>query len=333
MIRSMYSSSCPIRTSIFPGVFTLNIDSGVTRTVVGSHPPVLDWIADRDGVVRFGYGFRDDSALYLARNSAKDQWRTLEKFKRFEDARFEPLGFGPLPNQLFVLAPQQDRDAIWQMDLARTATTSCCLRVPTWTWTAWSPGPISTSSAFSTTTDQPHTEFIDPEAAAIDRAMDQAVPGTFHHVVDTARDGHLLLIRSFSDVEPGIYHLLDMSKHELTAIGRVNSALSRATLAPTKPVVVPGPGGISMHGYLTLPVGTTPGQAHRRCGIPTWRPLCARRVGLRRSGAAHGQSRLRRAAAELPRARRATAASGAGPGIRPGARSCTRTSPPALAGS
>ena len=247
-------------TSIFPGVFTLNIDSGVTRTVVGSHPPVLDWIADRDGVVRFGYGFRDDSALYLARNSAKDQWRTLEKFKRFEDARFEPLGFGPLPNQLFVLAPQQDRDAIWQMDLAENSDYQLLFARPDVDVDGLVTWPDQHVVGFLYNTDQPHTEFIDPEAAAIDRAMDQAVPGTFHHVVDTARDGHLLLIRSFSDVEPGIYHLLDMSKHELTAIGRVNSALSRATLAPTKPVVVPGPGGISMHGYLTLPVGTTPGQ-------------------------------------------------------------------------
>jgi dipeptidyl aminopeptidase/acylaminoacyl peptidase len=70
-----------------------------------------------------------------------------------------------------------------------------------------------------------------------------------------------MLVHSYSDVEPGIYDALDMTKHELTTIGRENSALSQAALAPTKPVVVPGPGGISIHGYLTLPVGTAPGKA------------------------------------------------------------------------
>ena len=35
--------------------------------------------------------------------------------------------------------------------------------------------------------DKPHIEYIDPEAAAINRAMDKAVPNTFHEVVDVSR--------------------------------------------------------------------------------------------------------------------------------------------------
>jgi dipeptidyl aminopeptidase/acylaminoacyl peptidase len=114
---------------------------------------------------------------------------------------------------------------------------------------------------FRYNTDQPHTEFIDPMAAAINQMMDKNVPGTFHDVTSASRDGHLLVIRSYSDVEPGVYHLFDLNTHVLTVIGRVNSALSQATLAHTKPVVVPGPGGISIPGYLTLPVNATPGKA------------------------------------------------------------------------
>ena len=72
---------------------------------------------DIQGLVRFGYGYRREEALYMGRTSAKDPWRTLEKFKRFGGARYSPLAFGPLPNQLFVLAPQEKRQAVWQMDL------------------------------------------------------------------------------------------------------------------------------------------------------------------------------------------------------------------------
>ena len=78
--------------SVFPSVYTLNVGSGALRTVVGRREPVLDWIADRDGVVRFGYGYRRDEAVYIARNSAKDEWRTLEKFKRFEGAQLLAAG-------------------------------------------------------------------------------------------------------------------------------------------------------------------------------------------------------------------------------------------------
>ena len=245
--------------SVFPAVYTLNIDSGVLLTVVGAHAPVMNWLADRDGVVRFGSGFRDDSAIYLARNSAKDQWRTLEEFKRFEAARFTPLGFGPLPNQMFVLAPQDKRDAIWQMDFNKNGDLQLMFARPdvdvddivTWPSDEHLVG-------FSYDTDQPHIEFIDPVAAGINRAMDQVVPGTFHEVTDASRDGHVLVIRSYSDVEPGVYHLLDTGKHTLTPVGHSHPDLSQASLAPSKPVVVPGPGGISIHGYLTLPVGAAP---------------------------------------------------------------------------
>ena len=70
-------------TAYFPAVWELDIDSGTRHAVVSAHAPVLHWIADRDGVVRFGYGyhdqrygFRDTSAVYIARNGAKDPWRT-----------------------------------------------------------------------------------------------------------------------------------------------------------------------------------------------------------------------------------------------------------------
>jgi dipeptidyl aminopeptidase/acylaminoacyl peptidase len=248
--------------SYFPAVYSLNVDSGALHAVVGSREPVLDWLADRDGVVRFGSGYRTDEGVQLARNSAKDPWRTLEKYKRFEGARFTPLAFGPLPNQLFVLAPHQGRQAIWQMDLEENSDYQLVFSRPdvdvdeivTWP----NDGHVV---GFGYNTDQPHIEFIDPDAAAINQMMDKNVPNTFHEVVDVSRDGHLVLIHSSSDVEPGVYHLFDTNKHELTTIGRVNTALSQASLAPTRAIVVPGPDGISIHGYLTLPLNTPPGKA------------------------------------------------------------------------
>ncbi len=248
--------------SVFPDVYTLNLESGALRVMVGRHEPVLDWLADRDGVVRFGYGYRQDDALYLGRNSAKDQWRTLEKFKRFEEAKFDPLAFGPLPNQLFVLAPQQKRQAVWQMDLNENSDYQLIFARPDVDVEDIITAPNDQHViGFLYSDDKPHIEFVDPEAAAIDRAMDKAVPGTFHRIIDASRDGHMMLIFSTSDVEPGVYHALDLNKHVLTEIGRANTTLSHAPLAPMKPVVVPGPGGISIHGYLTVPPGATPGKA------------------------------------------------------------------------
>jgi dienelactone hydrolase len=249
------------RSSIFPSVYQLDVDTGALRTVVMRQPPVLGWVADRDGVVRFGSGFRDKEALYIARNGANAPWRTLAKFQRFDRQQFEPLGFGPLPNQLFVAAPHQGRTAVWQMDLEEKSDFQLVFARP----------DVDAESIVSWPTDEhivgffyeddrPHVEFLDAHARTISQTMDQVLPDTFHHFLSASRDGRLIVIESYSDVVPPTYHLLDTATRSLTALGQESRALAHAQLAPTASVVIPGPGGISIHGYLTLPVGYTPGK-------------------------------------------------------------------------
>jgi len=248
------------RESIFPAVYRLDVNSGDLRLMVGAHPPVIDWTADREGVVRFGYGFREDkTAVYVARNGANAPWRTLEKFKRFDGARFEPLAFGPLPNQLFVSAPQERRAAVWEMDLDEHRDFQLVFsraEVDVGGILEW---PTDRHVAgFAYETDRPHAYFIDPLAEAIDRTLETAVPGAYHELLAASRDGQKLITMSYSDVMPPRYHLLDVAKHTLTLIGQQSADLVRAQLAPMKPIVVAGAGGISIPGYLTLPVGSAP---------------------------------------------------------------------------
>jgi dipeptidyl aminopeptidase/acylaminoacyl peptidase len=256
--------------SVFPAVYELDIDGGTRRTVVSAHAPVLNWIADRDGVVRFGYGyhdqrygFRDTSALYIARNGAKDPWRTLEKFKRFEGARFVPLAFGPLPNQLFVSAPQEKREAVWQMDLEENRDFQLVFSRPDVDADSIITWPTDQHViGFEYETDRPHIQYIDSLAAGVEALMEKTAPDAVHRIIDASRDGKMLLVESYSDVAPPFYHLLNFNEHQLLAIGYESSALAHAQLAPMKAVTIPGPGGVSLPGYLTLPVGATPGE-HR----------------------------------------------------------------------
>ena len=247
--------------SVYPAVWQLDVDTGFRREVVPEHPPVTSWIADREGVVRFGYGYRESNALYIARRSAKDPWRTLEKFKRFGGARFAPLVFGPLPNQLFVSAPQQRRDAVWEMDVDENRDFQLVFARPDVDADTILEWPTDHHViGFFYETDRPHAQYIDPLAGGIAALMEKSVPGAFHQVIDASRDGKMVVIECYSDVLPLTYYLLDLNKHALTAIGQQSAALAQAQLAPMKAITVPGPGGLSIPGYLTLPVGAKPGE-------------------------------------------------------------------------
>ena len=127
--------------------------------------------------------------------------------------------------------------------------------------------------------ERPHIQFIDPDGRGINQMMDKNVPGTFHEVIDASRDGHLLLIHSYSDVEPGVYPPV---RHEQARTHYARPCEQRAVAGstrPDQPVVVPGPGGISIHGYLTLPVNAAPGKPIAAVVFPHGGPVRARLTG------------------------------------------------------
>jgi dipeptidyl aminopeptidase/acylaminoacyl peptidase len=245
--------------TVFPSVYQLDVYSGSVRLVVPAHPPVMDWTVDNQGVVRFGYGFRGDSAVYIARSGANAPWRTLEQFPRFDRSRFDPLVFGRNPGELFVLAPYQGRLAVWKMDLEGDGDLQLAFSRPDVDVSGIIEWPSDRRVAgFFYETDRPHAEYIDPEAQAVDDLLQQTLPGAFHAVISASRDGKRLITVSYADVLPARFHLVDLTTHQVVPIGRLNS-IDPAQLAPMKPVVVPGEGGIRIPGYLTLPLGTAPG--------------------------------------------------------------------------
>jgi len=249
------------RDGVFPAVYRVDVDSGAPKLMVAEHPPVMDWIADHAGVVRFGYGFRGDSALYVTRNGTDDSWHALETFRRFDRARFEPLAFGVQPNQLYVVAPQQRHAAVWRMDPTDASDLQLVFAQPQVDVQALIEWPSDWHVAgFQYETDRPHIFYLDPQAQAVEKALERALPNTYHRVIDATPDSRLLVVMSSSDVVPPRYDLFDTATGILTPLGAENAAISPAQLAPMTPITVPGPGGTLIPGYLTLPRGAEPGK-------------------------------------------------------------------------
>jgi dienelactone hydrolase len=248
--------------SVFPSVYRLDVYRGDLKLEVASQAPIMDWTADQAGVVRFGYGFRDETGVYVARSGPDAPWRTLEEFKRFDHQRFDPLAFGAQPNELLVFSPYEGRAAVWQIDLNAPASAMQLLfsrpDVDVGGILEW---PLDRHVAgYVYETDRPHTYYTDAHAAAVEAQLEHALPGAYHAVVDASRDGFKLLTVSFSDVMPPRYHLLDTRTGVLTELGRQGAGLGTAQLATVRPITIPGPDGIAIPGYLTLPPGSRPQQ-------------------------------------------------------------------------
>lgn len=241
--------------NVYPSVFRVDVYSGLMRRVVRERAPVLYWIADRDGVVRFGSGYSADKGVQIARDSEEDDWRVLSRYERFDAANARFVGFGITPNEMLVLQAHNGRDAIFEMDLGEQRDLQLLFSHPEVDVgdAIYSPAD-SRLLGFAYETDKYSKRLIDPQAAGVQRSVDGVFPDTINDVFDGSRDGKRLLIASYSDVKPTAYSLFDLNSGNLSVVSATNRALVDVKLAPMNSVQIRGPEGISMPGYLTLPL-------------------------------------------------------------------------------
>ena len=233
--------TAPEALTPFPGVYSLDVESGRLELVQLQRRPIRSWYTDDKGVVRFGEGCDDDSRCqYVTRDTAEAPWRVLNRWERFKDAPdFKVLGFGQDADKLLVSEVLDDRRAVYKLDLADKADKELMFahpQVDIGGEIVW-PG-TNRIVGFWYETDRYQRAIFDAEAAAIFEVVDKSLPATSNTIVNTARDGKLLLVEATSDVLPEQYYLLDLEKKALRKLSGIAPDLAQAPLAPMKPVKV-----------------------------------------------------------------------------------------------
>ncbi|GGB50209.1 alpha/beta hydrolase family protein [Blastomonas aquatica] len=107
-------------------------------------------------------------------------------------------------------------------------------------------------------TDMAQVHYIDPEIAAMTKALSGAVPDLpLIRVIDTSEDERKMVIWAGSDINPGSYFLFDRDAKTLGNLLAVRAALDNTTLAKMEPARYQARDGVEIPGYLTLPPGKT----------------------------------------------------------------------------
>lgn len=240
----------------FPNVHSLDIETGITSVVQRSRHPILAWTTDRNGIVRFGFGYDEKKQTYITRDGADAPWRTLAKWN-WGDSDFDVIGFGPTPGTLLVGANHNGRNAIFELDLGEKSDRQLLFansEVDVGEALYW---PADQRIiGFSYETDRVHRKFFDAKAENIYASIDKALPDADNDVVSASSDGTKLLVASHTDVHPSSYYVLDTTAGKLLRVGSANPALANVPLAPMKTVKIKGPDGAMLPGYLTLPLGS-----------------------------------------------------------------------------
>jgi dipeptidyl aminopeptidase/acylaminoacyl peptidase len=106
-------------------------------------------------------------------------------------------------------------------------------------------------------TDVYKTLWIDPGMAQVQAAMNRAFPGAINTIRDWSDDETKVVIASWSDRHPSIYYLLDRNTHKLRKLFDSAPWITPSVAGRTYPLSYRTHDGLVVHGYITLPPGST----------------------------------------------------------------------------
>jgi dipeptidyl aminopeptidase/acylaminoacyl peptidase len=244
------------------GARTVNIHSGSLGTVARARYGMMGWAADHKDQVRVGWGQPKHGTDYFwyARVGPEDSFEKIIRYNPHEEEGFSFAGFSEEPHNIYVYSHSETgRDAIYSYDLEKRKVGALIFAHPEVDVT----GTIHSSLddrllAIRYVTDRPRLHFVDAREAAIRRGIDKALPNRTNSIVSTDAKEHLSIIRSSGDTHPPKYYFFDREKKSLEYLFAAYPELDDVNLAPMRAIEYSARDGLTIPGYLTLPVEGEP---------------------------------------------------------------------------
>jgi dipeptidyl aminopeptidase/acylaminoacyl peptidase len=238
--------------------YRLDLKSGAATMIAQNPGDVAGWVTDPEMNVRAALvQNQDGSSEIRVRDSEGASWRTLAKYTA-DDGFPSPQGFSPDGKSLYVIASAGTNAAqLLRYDFASGNSTAVLS----------DPQYDVSGVLFSAKTKQPIMAAIerdrldwsalDPSWAADLEAMRAAHPGDLQFL-SLDRAERTVIVEYDVDDGPVSFYAFDRRSHKATFLFTARPALEHLQLAKMQPIAYQARDGLSIHGYLTLPVGLEP---------------------------------------------------------------------------
>ncbi|MES2987289.1 MAG: S9 family peptidase [Pseudomonadota bacterium] len=240
-----------------PWVKRIDLNTGEAAYIEKARPDVWNWFADAAGVVRAGIAYDDDRWTMWYRDRPGVP---LVKVKSPEvkgtEGTVDSVHFFPGEGGGAIITnARSDRFAAYRFDFRTGAIGEAIYEHPQVDVTAIVANPATRGIAgVSYEDDRTRIEWVEPAMKAVQQRLDKALPGTNTAVRGRSMDGNRLLIWSGSASNPGTFYLFDQAARRLEALTQPFEKLAAVKLSPVKPIRYSARDGLSIPGYLTLPV-------------------------------------------------------------------------------
>jgi dipeptidyl aminopeptidase/acylaminoacyl peptidase len=235
----------------------LDTTTGRTSTVVRPGE-VTSWLLDASGEPRLAYTRERNIGALMYRDPATDQWRTLNKYDAYLGGKgvMSPVGFAP-DGALYARANARDKAALFRIDLATGRPAAGALvELEDYDFTGSLVIANDKLLGVRVLTDARSTVWFDAGMQAVQKRIDALLPGTANIVSVAPRaETRLVLVRSYSDVQPDVWNLFDTETGKLNKVGEARPAIKPSQMGLQEAVRYKARDGLPIPGLLTLPPG------------------------------------------------------------------------------
>jgi dipeptidyl aminopeptidase/acylaminoacyl peptidase len=242
-----------------PTVDRVDVVTGKTTVVQNSRGEIDRWYTDAAGVVRMGYGYdyETNRARIIYRKGFGDSWLKLDSVDYDKDERIlSPVQFPVDPNKLIVLAQDDNREALFEYDIAARQYGTKLFSHPKYDIDHLiyaDDGDTILGVAYID--DSYRIHWFDEELKALQSKIDSSIGRRRAYIVSQSADRSRMIFALSSAKFPTNYFLFDKSDGVLRPISRNGEKLRKYTLAEGKAISYKARDGLEITGYLTLPVG------------------------------------------------------------------------------
>lgn len=239
-------------------VYKANVYTGKLKRIKKHSGTVRSWYADRAGNVRIGEHYDDKKrkVTYKILDNATNKWVVAWEYVVFDEPEINIAGFGHNPNELFIFADHEGRQALFKTDLSKPGyPRELVLSDSDYDVS----GRLIYSSALKEVVGLYYNDgnsksvFWNREFKAFQAGLDKALPDTRNYIGSMSSDGRKYILFTTNNTNPGTYLFGDRDEKSLLHIANSYPDLTEDVLVEKESRTYKARDGLELEGFLSLP--------------------------------------------------------------------------------
>ena len=240
-------------------VYRINVFTGEMKMIAENPGNIIGWETDHDGKLRLAVATDGVNNTLLMRDSEDSDFQPILT-TNFKES-LAPLFF-TFDNKNLYAASNLGRDKLVIVEYDPKTKTELNVifehpEVDVSSLNYSKKRKVLTSVSFTTWKRQRH--FLDEQTKHLFERLEEEI-GDENEIVITNHDKaeEIFLIRTYSDRTLGSYYIFDTKKDEIKLLSEISPWLNEDEMAKMKPIRFTSRDGLTINGYLTLPIGIEP---------------------------------------------------------------------------